>query len=78
MIDAKTLAELEGACQRKIAMQDAYREAVKAQAELHQLEPVALGQYVNARVRDTLAKLEKQQDTLHQLSLFGQRQDEAA
>lgn len=69
MIDAKTLDELEHACQRAKDMTAAFNEAIKAQAQKHGMDPQALGKFVRARVNDKMQKFEAEQDTMEQLAL---------
>jgi len=69
MLDAATLRELENACEVAVDYAGAFRDACKAQAEQHQLEPAALSRYVKARVADKLDKLAREQDTTRQLRM---------
>lgn len=70
MITHDELNELELQCERVVAMQDAYSEALKAVAEKHDMDTTGLRQHITAKVRDKLEALEKRQDTLAQLKLF--------
>lgn len=78
MLSNKTLAELERAYTQQKDASEAFRDAVKAQAEKHNLDPQALGRFVRARVNDKLEKLQAEQDTLEQLTLgLGEEQQAA-
>lgn len=78
MLSNKTLAELERAYTQQKDASEAFRDAVKAQAEKHNLDPRALGRFVRARVNDKLEKLQAEQDTLEQLTLgLGEEQQAA-
>lgn len=69
MLSNKTLAELERAYTQQKDASEAFRDAVKAQAEKHNLDPQALGR---------LEKLQAEQDTLEQLTLgLGEEQQAA-
>lgn len=70
MITADELGELEVQCERVIAMQDSFSDALKALAEKHDMDASGLRQHITAKVRDKLAALEKRQETLAQLALF--------
>ena len=69
MLNDKTLNELELAYENAKMQAQAFNDAVKAQAEKHNLDPQALGRFVRARVNDKLEKLGKEQDTTEQLVL---------
>lgn len=70
MITHDELNELELQCERTIAQQGAFGDAVKAIAEKHDMDATGLRQWVTAKVRDKLADLEKRKDTIDQLNLF--------
>jgi len=67
MIDSKTLGELEALCVRAKDYSSAFTEAVKVQAEKHQLDPQGLGKFVRAKVNDKLEKLAKERETQERL-----------
>lgn len=70
MIDMKTVEELEQLCERARAAAEMFTEALKDQAEKHQLEAPALRRFVVARVTDKVGKLSKELQTFDQLGLF--------
>lgn len=70
MITSDELGELEMQCERVIAMQDGFTDALKAVAEKHDMDATGLRQHVTAKVRDKIEALEKRQETLAQLALF--------
>lgn len=70
MITSDELNELELQCERVIAMQGAFGDAVKAVAERHDLDATGLRQHITAKVRDKVEALERRQATLSQLALF--------
>ena len=79
MIDAKTLDELEHAYQRAKDLNTAFNDALKAQAEKHDIDQQALGKFVRARVNDKMQKFQAEQDTMEQLSMtFHVEQRDAA
>jgi hypothetical protein len=71
MIDSKTLGELEALCVRAKDYSSAFTEAVKVQAEKHQLDPQGLGRFVRAKVSDKLEKLKKERETEEALAAQG-------
>lgn len=78
-LNPKTTAELERAYTIAKDHTGAFNDAIKAQAEKHQLDPQGLGRYIRAKVNDKLAKLEAERDTIEQLTLqLDEQSDKAA
>lgn len=67
------LPELEQLWTLKSAASESYADAVKLSAEQAKCDPTALRAYINARMRDKMAKLQIQQE---QLSLMLEMPDE--
>lgn len=58
------MPELEQAWQNKVDAAESYSDAVKAIAGQINMEPGALKAYINAKMRDKLAKLEREGEQL--------------
>lgn len=58
------LPELEQAWQRKTDAAESYADCVKQVALQNRMEPGALKAYINAKMRDKLAKLEREGEQL--------------
>lgn len=58
------MPELEVAWQRKTDAAESYNDAVKHVAEQVGMEPGALKAYINAKMRDRLAKVERESEQL--------------
>ncbi len=72
MIPTDVINELERCYQAAKDYSDAFNDAAKTQAELHELDPQALKKFIRARVNDKLDKLEAEQESLEQLTVaFG-------
>lgn len=58
------MPELEAGWQRKTDAADSYADAIKQVATQINMEPGALKAYINAKMRDKLAKLEREGEQL--------------
>ena len=71
MISAKVIDELERGYQIAKVATDGFNESVKAQAELHNLDAVALRQFIAARGKDKVGDYRKRADDAQMLLDLG-------